>query len=135
MLRPTRIMRAALAVLFCAVPSLALAVKPGDRAPEIDLPTLAGKRVKLSSLRGSVVVVDFWASWCKPCRQSIPWLNDLRTRYAGQGLVIVGVNVDAKVLNVKVWNGGRSGKESLAEEPWSDSDHLLSRKGGFRSFC
>jgi cytochrome c biogenesis protein CcmG, thiol:disulfide interchange protein DsbE len=45
--------------------------------------------------RGQVVVVDFWASWCKPCRQSIPWLNDLRARYGAQGLVIVGVNVDA----------------------------------------
>ena len=48
----------------------------------------------LGHYRGQVVVVDFWASWCKPCRQSIPWLNDLRTRYASQGLVIVGVNVD-----------------------------------------
>lgn len=49
----------------------------------------------LAGYRGQVVVVDFWASWCKPCRESIPWLNDLRARYGGQGLVIVGVNVDA----------------------------------------
>ena len=50
----------------------------------------------LSQFRGKVVVVDFWASWCKPCRQSIPWLNQLRARYAAQDLVIIGVNVDAE---------------------------------------
>ena len=50
----------------------------------------------IESYRGRVVVVDFWASWCKPCRESIPWLNELRTRYAAQGLVIVGINVDAE---------------------------------------
>ena len=49
----------------------------------------------LARYRGRVVVVDFWASWCKPCRQSIPWLNEMRARYGDDGLVIVGVNVDA----------------------------------------
>jgi len=41
-------------------------------------------------------VLDFWASWCKPCRQSIPWLNEMKSRYAHDGLVIIGVNVDAE---------------------------------------
>lgn len=49
----------------------------------------------LARYRGQVVILDFWASWCKPCRQSIPWLNAMRARYGERGLVIVGINVDA----------------------------------------
>jgi cytochrome c biogenesis protein CcmG, thiol:disulfide interchange protein DsbE len=48
----------------------------------------------LGRFRGHVVVVDFWASWCAPCRRSIPWLNSIQAKYADQGLVIIGVNVD-----------------------------------------
>jgi thiol-disulfide isomerase/thioredoxin len=55
----------------------------------------AAPALDLSSYRGRVVIVDFWASWCKPCRESIPWLNRMHRDYASQGLVIIGVNVDA----------------------------------------
>ena len=48
----------------------------------------------LASLRGKVVLVDFWASWCVPCRHSFPWLNEMQARYASRGLVVIGVNVD-----------------------------------------
>ena len=50
----------------------------------------------LTRYRGQVVVVDFWASWCKPCRDSIPWLNQMRARHGARGLVVLGVNVDAE---------------------------------------
>jgi thiol-disulfide isomerase/thioredoxin len=56
----------------------------------------ATEPLELSPYRGRVVVVDFWASWCKPCRQSIPWLNALKARYGASGLTIIGVNVDAE---------------------------------------
>lgn len=49
----------------------------------------------LAEHQGNVVVVDFWASWCVPCRRSFPWLNDMHAKYAEQGLVVVGVNLDA----------------------------------------
>ena len=48
----------------------------------------------LARFRGKVVLVDFWASWCEPCRQSFPWLNAMQAKYADRGLVVIGVNVD-----------------------------------------
>lgn len=49
----------------------------------------------LSHYRGKVVLVDFWASWCTPCRRSFPWLNEMQQKYGARGLVVIGVNVDA----------------------------------------
>jgi thiol-disulfide isomerase/thioredoxin len=80
-----------LASLFIAAP--ASAVEVGQAAPLFALPT-ADSEIKLASLKGKVVYVDFWASWCGPCRQSFPWMNELMTKYPN--LKIVGVNVDAK---------------------------------------
>jgi thiol-disulfide isomerase/thioredoxin len=54
----------------------------------------AADTLNLDAYRGKVVLVDFWASWCAPCRQSFPWLNELQAKYADRGLVVLGVNVD-----------------------------------------
>ena len=51
-------------------------------------------KLELDKYEGQVVVLDFWASWCVPCRRSFPWLNAMHAKYSEQGLVIVGVNVD-----------------------------------------
>lgn len=76
--------RGALLALVCLV-----AISPNAQA--VDAASL-----DIKAHAGKVVIVDFWASWCAPCRQSIPWLNDMQAKYAARGLVVIGVNVDTE---------------------------------------
>lgn len=63
----------------------------GQPAPDFRLATLAGGQLALSDFRGRPVIVNFWASWCDPCREEFPLLKAARARYAGEGLEILGV--------------------------------------------
>ena len=56
--------------------------------------TIADNGLNLSNYDGKVVIVDFWASWCVPCRRSFPWMNAMQDKYAEDGLVIIAVNLD-----------------------------------------
>lgn len=72
-----------------------LAADINQPAPDFDLPGRAGA-VKLSDYKGKTVYLDFWASWCGPCKQSFPWMNNMQARYGAKGLRVVGINLDQK---------------------------------------
>ncbi len=87
--------RSAALVAAAVAATGAAALDTGRAAPDLSLPGLSDA-VTLAGLKGKVVYVDFWASWCGPCKQSFPFMNELQAKYRAEGLEIVAVNVDAK---------------------------------------
>ena len=87
---------AAAIIAMCFAASDVLAADVGDKAPAFALLTAQGETVSLERLHGRVVFVDFWASWCAPCRRSFPWMNDMQKRYGERGVTIVAINVDKR---------------------------------------
>ena len=81
----------ALALIFS---SNALAAEEGAPAPDFTLKTLDGSNLKLSEQRGTVILLNFWASWCGPCRTEMPLLDDLYQEYRDYGFTVLGVNLD-----------------------------------------
>jgi peroxiredoxin len=71
-------------------------VMVGQAAPEIALPDAKDSIVTLSSFKGKVVLIDFWASWCYPCRQSIPGVVKLYNKYKSKGFEVLAVSIDSK---------------------------------------
>ena len=66
----------------------------GVPAPDFELASLDGKKVRLSDYRGKAVLLNFWATWCSPCKVEMPWFVDLQKKYGNDGLVILGVAMD-----------------------------------------
>ena len=88
-----------LAVYLPFSPVYAADISPGHLAPEFTLKSLKDKNLSLKELRGQVVMINFWAAWCGPCRQEIPVLNTLYEKYRDTGFVLLGVNVDSESAN------------------------------------
>lgn len=71
-------------------------VKPSEEAPDFTLKTLEGSNLRLEEYRGQVLLINFWASWCGPCRQEMPILDRLHQRYEDTGFAVWGVNVEGE---------------------------------------
>jgi len=95
---------AAICAAGCATGRPALVASPLVGKPlELAAPDLQGREVALSSARGKVQVIDFWATWCDPCRDQMPVLDQLARTYGGQGLAVYGVSMDEDRAQVAAW--------------------------------
>jgi len=103
------------------VPTMAGTASPsvtaleGKPAPPFTLEKLDGTKVSLASLRGKAVLVNFWATWCAPCKIETPWIIELQNKYASQGLEVVGISTEGEDLKADDTAGWAKQKASIAD--------------------
>lgn len=111
-----------------------LLVKPElgreDLAPVFELTTMQGQQLSLQGLAGRIVVMDFWATWCPPCRESVPELKDLTKRYPTEKLTLISVSADE---DEKTWREFVA-KRKMDWAQYRDADHKILDDFGIRSF-
>lgn len=109
------------------------AIEVGERAPEFQL---QGEQstVSLADAAGKIVYLDYWASWCGPCRQSFPWMNDMQAKYGPQGLRIIAVNLDAKPEDARKFLARQPASFTLAFDPTGQTPRQFGVKGMPSSF-
>jgi len=81
-------------VVLVAITGTATAKEMNEKAKDFTLPSRSGENVRLAELQGEVVLVNFWASWCGPCRKELPKLEEMHQKYKDLGVTILGINID-----------------------------------------
>ena len=90
-----------LTFIFAMTASYAASEELSGKAPNFTLKSRSGKNIKLSELRGDVVMINFWASWCGPCRKEMPLLEKIHKKYKRLGFTLLGVNVEENSRDAK----------------------------------
>jgi len=126
--RTTRVLRMAVVLAAALEASGASALDKGAAAPAFDLPGKDGA-VQLAKYQGKLVYVDFWASWCGPCRQSFPWMNEMQAKYGARGLQVVGVNLDAKTDDARRFLAETPARFTIAFDPAGATPRAYGVKG------
>ncbi|HEX4508988.1 MAG TPA: TlpA disulfide reductase family protein [Burkholderiaceae bacterium] len=128
--RSTRVTAARISAAFIAVAWLGLSLDaaanapaPNTTAPDFTLRALDGHNLRLAELRGQVVLVNFWATWCGPCREEMPRLDALYQKYHASGFTLLGVNIDDDPRNA----AGTAQKLKVSFPVLLDTDKTVSR--------
>lgn len=117
-----------LALLCCAAigftTSATAAATTKSPAPDFTLKSSSGKNIKLSELRGQVVMINFWASWCAPCRQEMPLLEQLYKKYQPMGFTLLGINVEDDPNAATKWLKGKELSFPILFDSQSEASEL-----------
>ncbi|MDG5975222.1 hypothetical protein H010_08191 [Hydrogenophaga taeniospiralis CCUG 15921] len=127
LLHPPLIGACTLALASLLAP-MAQAADMGQTAPSFELPGHKGP-IQLSAYKGKTVYLDFWASWCGPCKQSFPWMNDMQKRYSSSGLRVIGVNLDQKTDDAKAFLADTPAHFDVAYDPEGKTPKSYGIKG------
>jgi cytochrome c biogenesis protein CcmG, thiol:disulfide interchange protein DsbE len=106
----------------------ARAIDAGQPAPEFSLP-LASGMLTPADLRGKLTYLDFWASWCGPCKQSFPWMNEMHARHAARGFQVVAINLDKKREDADRFLAELPARFKVAFDPKAETARLFAIKG------
>ena len=115
-----KLMKYAVAAVFFQA-STVWAVEPGQALPALNL-------AEVQASKGQYIYIDYWASWCGPCRQSFPWMNALQAKLGPKGLKVVAVNVDAKRADADKFLTHTPAQFTVAYDPQGESAKKLAIK-------